>query len=78
VHVPPREPRALARALRELLADRTALDSFGIAGRDRALSRYSWPRIAASTAAVYRDVLAGHGAVHEPDLAGAVADGWDR
>ncbi|MCO1654564.1 glycosyltransferase [Pseudonocardia humida] len=84
VHVPPRRPRALAQALRELLGSRSARDSFGIAGRDRALARYSWPRIATATEAVYRDVLVGQGAHvdrgldHEADLAGAGADGWDR
>jgi glycogen synthase len=90
--VPPRRPGSLALALRELLADRTARESYGIAGRDRVMARYSWDRIATATEAVYRDVLAGrhrsvdrsldhsvgHGVDHEPDMAGAAADGGER
>jgi glycosyltransferase involved in cell wall biosynthesis len=57
VHVPPRNPDALAHALRGLLADRAMPVAYGIAGRDRVLSRYAWPRITAATEAVYREVL---------------------
>ena len=55
--VPPRRPDRLAGALRALLDDRNRLQSFGRAAAERARSRYSWDRIAAETAAVYRQVL---------------------
>lgn len=57
VLVPPRNPDALAHALRDLLADKAMSIAYGIAGRDRVLSRYAWPRIATATEAVYRDLL---------------------
>jgi D-inositol-3-phosphate glycosyltransferase len=57
VLVPPRNPDALGRALRDLLADRAMAGAYGIAGRDRVLARYSWPRIAAATEVVYRDLV---------------------
>jgi D-inositol-3-phosphate glycosyltransferase len=55
--VPPRDPNALAHALRGLLADRAMTAAYGIAGRDRVVARYGWDRISAATEAVYRDVL---------------------
>jgi glycosyltransferase involved in cell wall biosynthesis len=58
VHVPPGDPIRLAQALRGLLADGAMPMAYGYAGRDRVESRYGWPRIAAATVAVYRDVLA--------------------
>jgi D-inositol-3-phosphate glycosyltransferase len=74
--VPPRNPNALAHALRGLLTDRAMTDAYGIAGRDRVLARYGWPRISAATEAVYRDVLLRRaGAVVEvPDQEWAAAD----
>lgn len=57
LHVPPRRPDALAAALRELLAGPTLPAAFGAAGRDRALARYTWERVAAATERVYDDVL---------------------
>ena len=56
-HVPPRQPRALATALAELLRSPALIEAYGAAGRDRALSRYSWNRIAAATAEVYGAVI---------------------
>jgi D-inositol-3-phosphate glycosyltransferase len=56
--VPPRQPDALAAALRGLLAAPTQGLAFGIAGRDRVLARYGWDRIAECTLAVYDEVLA--------------------
>jgi glycosyltransferase involved in cell wall biosynthesis len=49
----------LARALREVLVrdDRAAV---GAALREHVLTEYDWPRLAASTEAVYRDAIAGH------------------
>jgi glycosyltransferase involved in cell wall biosynthesis len=55
VHVPPREPRALAAALRALLADPARRAELGAAGAARARRRYGFDRIARST----RDVYAG-------------------
>jgi glycosyltransferase involved in cell wall biosynthesis len=58
VHVPPRRPDVLASALRELLADPTAGESYGIAGSDRARSRYAWQRIGRETLGIYQRVRA--------------------
>jgi glycosyltransferase involved in cell wall biosynthesis len=51
--VPPRDPAALASAIRGLLADRRLRARLGEAGAALAASRYSWHRIAAETEAVY-------------------------
>jgi glycosyltransferase involved in cell wall biosynthesis len=51
--VPPRRPDALAAAVRKFLTDDTHRDANGLAGCDRARSRYSWDRIAADTLRVY-------------------------
>lgn len=56
--VPPRKPAALARAVRDLLADPAIRERYGLAARHRAEARYSWSRIAADTATVYADVVA--------------------
>lgn len=55
--VPPRLPEALAKAARRLLGDPTTRDTYGIAGRDRAVARYSWDRVAADTARAYERIL---------------------
>lgn len=55
--VPPRDPRALARALKELLNDPDAREACGAAGRRRVLSRYGWGSVAAATEAAYSAVL---------------------
>ena len=54
LHVPPREPRAISAALRELLADPILRARLGAAGRARAVQRFTWDRIAAETFKVYR------------------------
>ncbi|WP_447002790.1 glycosyltransferase [Saccharothrix isguenensis] len=51
--VPPNDPKALARALRPLLADDARRDAYGIAAADRVDARYSTARIAAETVRVY-------------------------
>jgi glycosyltransferase involved in cell wall biosynthesis len=51
--VPPNDPKALARALRPLLADVARRDAYGIAAADRVEARYSTARIAAETVRVY-------------------------
>ena len=56
--VPPREPAALAAALRSLLADPARRRALGEAGAARARRLYGFDRIAASTRRVYADVAA--------------------
>lgn len=51
--VPPNDPKALARALRPLLADDARRDAYGIAAADRVEARYNTARIAAETVRVY-------------------------
>jgi D-inositol-3-phosphate glycosyltransferase len=57
LHVPPRRPREVARALRALLDDPDLRRSMGAAGVRRARGRYSWDTVAASTLAAYETVL---------------------
>ncbi|USX53545.1 glycosyltransferase [Lentzea sp. HUAS12] len=60
--VPPRDSGRLARSLKTLLADETLREQFGIAARDRVLSRYSRRRLAQETLAAYEHLgLAAHG-----------------
>jgi len=58
LHVPPRNPEALAQALGKLLADPELRADMGRAGARRARSRYAWERIAADTEKAYRSVVA--------------------
>jgi D-inositol-3-phosphate glycosyltransferase len=53
VHVPPRDPAALAAALRELLADPDRAAAYGRAGARRARRLYDFGRIAGLTREVY-------------------------
>lgn len=53
------DPAALAAAIRELLArSQEARIALGRAARENVVRAWSWPRIAARTEAVYREVLA--------------------
>jgi hypothetical protein len=54
--VPPRDPEALAGALRALLGDAGRRAELGRAGSRRARRRYGWSRIASTTRAVYDEV----------------------
>jgi D-inositol-3-phosphate glycosyltransferase len=56
LHVPPRDPAALAAALGELLGDAERRAELGRAGRQRARQRFDFDRIAAATLRVYEDV----------------------
>lgn len=56
--VPPRRPDALAAVLRDLLADPERRDSYGRAGRARAVTTYQWKQVAAATEDVYASTLA--------------------
>ncbi|MFI2566141.1 glycosyltransferase [Paenarthrobacter sp. NPDC018779] len=58
LHVPPRDPEAIADAVGRLLGDPTVRAEMGRAGMRRARSRYSWDRIATDTEKAYRSVLA--------------------
>ncbi|MEV0675099.1 glycosyltransferase [Actinosynnema sp. NPDC050436] len=59
VLVPPRDRRALAKALTSLLTDPGRCEAYGLAGADRVAARYTWDRIAQDTERVY--LLAGAG-----------------
>ncbi|WP_407940207.1 glycosyltransferase [Nakamurella leprariae] len=54
--VPPRDPAALAAAVRELAADPDRRAAMGRAARERAVRQYSWASVARATEAVYREV----------------------
>ncbi|QKW36094.1 glycosyltransferase [Actinomadura sp. NAK00032] len=56
--VPPRDPEAAAAAVRALLDDPARRAAMGSAAGDRARGRYSWARVAADTAEVYRHAAA--------------------
>ena len=56
--VPPRDPDALAAAIRQLLGDAEAQRRMSEVGRKRVNERFSWERAARETLAVYREVLA--------------------
>jgi glycosyltransferase involved in cell wall biosynthesis len=70
--VPPRDPAALAGALRQLLADPARRAAMGAAGMQRARSRYHWGRIAEETLAVYERVAGAGLAVTPPVAASAI------
>ncbi|WP_162273082.1 glycosyltransferase family 4 protein, partial [Rhodococcus pyridinivorans] len=44
---------AVAAAARRLVSDATTRATFGIAGRDRVLARYTWDRVAEDTLRAY-------------------------
>ena len=58
LHVPPRDPAAVAAALRRVLDDPDLACRLGDAGAERARARYGWEPVARATAAVYREVAA--------------------
>jgi starch synthase len=49
--------RDVAAAVNALVADPTRAQSFGVAGRKRAQSQFSWTAIAEQTVELYRSVL---------------------
>ncbi|MFP5071998.1 glycosyltransferase family 4 protein [Pseudonocardia nantongensis] len=57
LHVRPGTPVELAAAVRELLADDAMRIGYGIAGRDRACSRFDRARIADALVAVYSELV---------------------
>ncbi|CAI3797501.1 D-inositol 3-phosphate glycosyltransferase [Pseudarthrobacter sp. MM222] len=58
LHVPPKDPAAIAAALAALLADPALRRALGGAGEARARTRYSWARVAAETERAYLQTLA--------------------
>jgi starch synthase len=58
--VPPHDPRALAEAIADVLADPARAEAMGRAGRDRAERSYSVERMVRETEAMY-EALAGRG-----------------
>lgn len=54
--VPPRDPRALARALRQLLNDDALRARMGASGRER-VRQFSWPNVTAKVEAYYDFVI---------------------
>lgn len=65
LHVPPRDPDALAAALNALLGDQARCRALGEAGASRVRARYSWDRVAAATSEVYVRVAARQSAIAE-------------
>ena len=61
VHYEESDPEAfetgLAKATNDLLADPAKVEAFGAAGRERAVSTFSWATIAEETIQVYRSLL---------------------
>lgn len=58
LHVPPKDPEAIAAALASLLADPGLRRALGAGGEARARTRYSWARVAAETERAYLQTLA--------------------
>ena len=57
VHVPPRDPEALAGALRDLLAQPERRARLGAAGVRRARDRFAHDQVAAATRGIYHEVV---------------------
>lgn len=56
IHVPPDDPRALARAIVTLADDPALRDRLGEAALDRARTRYTWDHVASTTEGIYRSI----------------------
>lgn len=59
VHVPPRDPAAVAAAVRWLAADPARRAAMGLAGARRSRERYGWDRVARATLEVYGRLVTG-------------------
>lgn len=59
LHVPPKDPAAIAEALAMLLASPALRAKLGRAGERRAKARFSWNRVAAETEKAYQLAVAG-------------------
>jgi len=71
VLVPPDDPEALAKAVASLLEQPETRRARGARARPRVEQAYAWPRVAARTAEVYREVLAERSAAGAPALRAA-------
>jgi glycosyltransferase involved in cell wall biosynthesis len=58
--VPPADPMALARAIREILDNPDRAKELGLAGYQRVLTQFTWSKAAQKTVAAYREVIHGH------------------
>ena len=67
LHVPPKDPLAIARAVARLLADPALRRELGRAGQKRVRSRFSWDKVAAETEKAYLQTLAGSIRSHHQD-----------
>ncbi|MDQ0260992.1 glycosyltransferase involved in cell wall biosynthesis [Sinomonas atrocyanea] len=67
LHVPPRDPVALADAVSALADDPQRRAALGAAGIERARSRYTWDKVASDTERIYR-VMREHWQQPEPDV----------
>jgi starch synthase len=56
--VPPDDPAALADSINALTRDPDRAKAMGVAGRERAQTRFDWAKIAEETAELYRSVVA--------------------
>lgn len=70
LHVPPRDPQALAAALLQLLRNPGLARSLGLAGQKRARSRYSWDRVALENERAYQAALGGVAAAGQLESVG--------
>ena len=55
--VPPDDPASLADALNMLIRDPGRADAMGRAGRERAVTEFSWEMVAAQTAGLYESLV---------------------
>lgn len=65
LHVPPRDPPAIARGLRTLLDRPDLREAMGGAGAARARAHYGWPQVARATKEVYERVVSAPAARRE-------------
>ncbi|MHB8648374.1 MAG: glycosyltransferase, partial [Thermomicrobiales bacterium] len=57
VLVPPRDPRALADAIRGMLHDCQRARAMGIAGRAHVVANFAWPVVTERVLTLYREAL---------------------
>jgi glycosyltransferase involved in cell wall biosynthesis len=57
IHVPPRDPEAIAVAIEQIVDQPEQAAQLGAAGRRRVSALYSWDRVASETARLYEKVL---------------------
>jgi D-inositol-3-phosphate glycosyltransferase len=68
--VPPRDPKALAVRLHQILTDKEMRERMGRAARVRVEQEFTWQIVALRTAALYETVLAERAALAPPFLSG--------